>query len=105
MAGEPGRNQIALLDCYRSVAAVAVLLFHLTYNGTAIGGKVEAAISFDPLANWTRHGNFGVEFFFLISGFAIFLMAEDSAGAFARRRCVVFAADGSFMRGHVSIRH
>ena len=86
--GESWRDRIALLDCYRLVAAVAVLLFHLTYNGMTIDGKVEAPITFDPLADWTCYGSFGVEFFFLISGFAIFVMAESSSGAFARRRFV-----------------
>jgi peptidoglycan/LPS O-acetylase OafA/YrhL len=88
MAGDPGRDRIALLDCYRVIAAVTVLLFHLTYNGLRPGGKVEAAITFGSVSDWTRYGSFGVQFFFLISGFAIFFIAEDSAGAFARRRFV-----------------
>ena len=68
-------ERIALLDCYRFLAAVAVLFFHLTYNGTGIG-KLEADIGFARCDSWTFHGSFGVQFFFLISGFSIFLMKK-----------------------------
>jgi len=84
---QQGQQHIALLDIYRILAALSVMFFHLTFNGLR-NGKLNAAIDFAPLSHWTEYGNFGVQFFFLISGLVIFLTPSDSAGTFMRKRLV-----------------
>lgn len=84
---QQGEQHIAPLDIYRILAALSVVFFHLTFNGLR-NGKLNAAIDFAPLSDWTQHGNFGVQFFFLISGLVIFLTPSDRAGAFVRKRLV-----------------
>jgi len=84
---QQGQQHIALLDIYRILAALSVMFFHLTFNGLR-NGKLNAAIDFAPLSHWTEYENFGVQFFFLISGLVIFLTPSDSAGTFMRKRLV-----------------
>ncbi len=57
------------LDALRFVAAVAVVLYHLTYSNT-----VQAA--FPEVDGVTRFGYMGVDLFFIISGFVILWSAQ-----------------------------
>ncbi len=62
-----GSERLRELDSLRGVAAIAVVLFHLTYMH-----QPQMAVVHVP---W---GHFGVELFFVISGFVIFLTVERS---------------------------
>jgi len=61
------RERIFELDVLRGLAALSVLLFHYTRKYADIYGHAN-----DPLFLWS-HGHYGVHFFFLISGFVIFM--------------------------------
>lgn len=59
-------SRIRELDALRGIAAIAVLLFHLT-----------ALYDFHHAAYWrVTWGHYGVELFFIISGFVIFMTLE-----------------------------
>jgi peptidoglycan/LPS O-acetylase OafA/YrhL len=79
------KERLPALDLLRFVAAAMVLLFHYTFRGgvdaTFIG------TSFPELDGFTRYGSFGVNLFFIISGFVI-LLTVDAGG----RRPAHFAA-------------
>ena len=57
------RGRLVELDALRGIAAVVVVLYHLTYWNDAAG---QAPFS----VFW---GHYGVELFFIISGFVIFM--------------------------------
>jgi len=59
------------LDALRFLAALAVVLFHYTYKGELYTG-----LRPEPLSQVTRYGGFGVDLFFVISGFVILGSAE-----------------------------
>ena len=59
----------SLLDLYRFVAAVMVVIYHYAFNGVA-GGKVQSITHVEP--SITMYGYLGVELFFMISGFVIY---------------------------------
>lgn len=67
----PGR--IKSLQAGRGIAALAVAGFHL--NGLLPGSTI---------AQWFAHGNAGVDFFFVLSGFIIFYAHEKDVGQPAR---------------------
>ncbi len=74
------------LDLLRFVAAVAVVLFHLSFLGERSGASPSA---FPTLAHATKYGYLGVDFFFILSGFVILMSAKGrSAVSFARARVV-----------------
>jgi len=61
------------LDLLRFVAALAVVLYHYTYAGHRFGSQ---AIDYPGWWNSvSRYGYLGVELFFLISGFVVFMSA------------------------------
>jgi exopolysaccharide production protein ExoZ len=72
----------------RGLAAVLVVIHHATQNGTRLPGK--------PTFSWLDHGSFGVDIFFPISGFVIYLsttimMRKSSGnmiGKFVERRLI-----------------
>lgn len=63
------------LDCLRGLAALAVVLFHFTY-GYDFGLKIMSDDKF-----YFRYGNLGVQLFFLISGFVIFMTLDKTKNA------------------------
>ncbi|MDP3679575.1 MAG: acyltransferase [Flavobacterium sp.] len=63
------------LDCLRGLAALAVVLFHFTY-GYDFGLKIMSEDKF-----YFRYGNLGVQLFFLISGFVIFMTLDKTKKA------------------------
>ena len=63
------------LDCLRGLAALAVVLFHFTY-GYDFGLRI---ISEDKF--YFKYGNLGVQLFFLISGFVIFMTLDKTKKA------------------------
>ena len=67
-------DRLAGLDLLRLAAALAVLLFHFGYRGTA--GQGLAQVAFPELAGLARCGFLGVDLFFIISGFVIAASAQ-----------------------------
>jgi len=76
------KQHLSILDVLRAVAALAVCLFHFNYRN---GGSLSAAL---------EYGHYGVEVFFVISGFVIPLAMSWSgfryrdAGNFLLRRMI-----------------
>jgi peptidoglycan/LPS O-acetylase OafA/YrhL len=64
------------LDALRGVAALAVVLYHYTYGYSQVVGKHRPGL--DLVAT---DGHFGVNLFFIISGFVILMTLERSAKA------------------------
>ena len=74
VAGSPPRRVLEL-DALRGLAALSVAIFHCTdHYGREIGHTVPPAFGFPA-------GNYGVELFFLISGFVIFMTLERTRSA------------------------
>src|SRR5690348_9141450 len=67
------RNRIKGLDALRGVAACSVLVFHYTTNYQRVYGHHGAMPFSFP------YGPFGVQLFFLISGFVIFMTLEKTS--------------------------
>lgn len=67
-------KRLELLDYTRFFSAIAVVLFHYTYNGIA-NGKVQSISHIPELIVFTQYGFFGVQLFFMISGYVIFYSA------------------------------
>ena len=68
-------KRIQELDCLRGIAAFVVLLFHYTAKFRSEFGHTFSEV-FD-----VRFGHYGVQLFFIISGFVIFLTIERSEKA------------------------
>lgn len=68
-------RRLAILDYSRFIAALMVVFYHYTFNGMT-NGKV-TSITFDTaITDFTKYGYLGVELFFMISGYVIFLSAN-----------------------------
>ncbi|ASU36770.1 acyltransferase family protein [Mucilaginibacter xinganensis] len=82
---KPG-NRIKLLDGFRAIAIMAVLLFHFfsRYAGSP------SLYPYNNKYNFFSYGFMGVHFFFLISGFVIFFTLEKTATfpAFWKKRLI-----------------
>jgi peptidoglycan/LPS O-acetylase OafA/YrhL len=72
------------LDVLRGLAAVSVVMFHYTTKY-----REEFGHSFNKKYDWD-YGHYGVQLFFIISGFVIFLTIQNvkSLGEFARKRVI-----------------
>jgi peptidoglycan/LPS O-acetylase OafA/YrhL len=79
---DPNASRIEGLDLLRLLAVVAVMLFHFAFRGAAADGLTE--VSLPSLIPFAKFGHFGVDVFFVISGFVISQSAE-------RRSAVEFA--------------
>lgn len=73
-------SRLQLLDYGRFAAAIAVMLFHYTFNGT-VNGKITSLTHIPELISITKYGYLGVEFFFMISGYVIFYSAKHRNAA------------------------
>jgi peptidoglycan/LPS O-acetylase OafA/YrhL len=81
-------KRIALIDYARFIAAMAVVIYHYTLIGMSSGKVTTFEIS-EPLAAIARYGLFGVELFFMISGYVIFYSARNrKASEFAVSRAL-----------------
>ncbi|WHR58400.1 acyltransferase family protein [Acinetobacter haemolyticus] len=77
--------RLALLDYARFFAALSVVFFHYFYNGIT-NGKV-TSIEKTWVADAASYGHFGVQFFFIISGYVIFFSIKNkSATSFMKSR-------------------
>jgi peptidoglycan/LPS O-acetylase OafA/YrhL len=81
-SASPGR--LYGLDALRGLAATAVMLFHYNLWYREVGGGRETPF----LTTVFLHGQFGVELFFIVSGFVIFMTLERTGtlSAFASVR-------------------
>ena len=63
------QDRVPVLDLLRLLAALAVVLFHYAFRGAAADGFTKVSLPLlEPVA---KYGSFGVELFFVISGFVI----------------------------------
>jgi peptidoglycan/LPS O-acetylase OafA/YrhL len=74
--GAASRRRLRGLDALRGVAALAVCLFHYTYSFPRITGR-----PFD-VGFVASAGHYGVDLFFILSGFVIFMTLENSQRAY-----------------------
>lgn len=78
-------QRLALLDYARFFAALSVVLFHYFYNGITNGKVVTVEKTW--LSDIASYGHFGVQFFFIISGYVIFFSLKNkSATSFMKSR-------------------
>jgi peptidoglycan/LPS O-acetylase OafA/YrhL len=82
-AGSPatvpaGRERLPALDLLRFVAAVMVVLFHYTFRGAA--DHLYTSATYPEVDAITRYGSYGVNLFFVISGFVILLTVDAGGG-------------------------
>jgi peptidoglycan/LPS O-acetylase OafA/YrhL len=70
---KPRANEIDLL---RFLAAMAVVLFHYTFRGYVAHSS---SMPYPPLDAVTKYGSYGVQLFFLISGFVILMSASSGS--------------------------
>lgn len=81
-------KRLEVLDYGRFFAAMAVLLFHYTFNGI-YNGSISSLHSFPAISEFTKYGYLGVDLFFMISGYVIFLSAQNKTpGQFIQSRLV-----------------
>ncbi|MEJ8801334.1 acyltransferase family protein [Pontibacter sp. H249] len=79
-------KRLELLDYGRFFAALCVVLFHYTYDGIE-NGKITSISLNEELSEITKYGYFGVQLFFMISGYVIFYSARNrTASQFAVSR-------------------
>ena len=64
-------NRLALLDYARFFAALSVFFYHYFFNGIH-NGKV-VSVEHTDFAQYLSYGHYGVQFFFIISGYVIFI--------------------------------
>lgn len=81
-------KRLELLDYGRFIAALAVMAFHYLFNGIQ-NGKLSSLTHIAGLVDIAKYGQFGVEFFFMISGYVIFFSARGKTpGEFGVSRAV-----------------
>lgn len=71
------QNRIQVIDAFRALAILSVMAFHLLYyvNNSPGEFRVDTPVA---LSAFARYGYLGVEFFFIISGFVIFMTLRRS---------------------------
>ncbi|MGJ7581379.1 acyltransferase family protein [Variovorax sp. RHLX14] len=67
--------RLPILDYLRFLAAMAVVSFHYFFNGIE-NGKVSSINHVSSVIAWAKYGYLGVDLFFLISGYVIFISAS-----------------------------
>jgi len=68
------KNRLYILDFSRFLAALAVVLFHYLFLTTVDNGHT--LIAFTEYSYLGQYGYLGVQFFFMISGFVVFMSAQ-----------------------------
>lgn len=67
------------IDLLRFLAALAVVLYHYTFRGFAEGGY--SPVEYPVLGEVFKYGSYGVQLFFIISGFVILMTATKRGAA------------------------
>ena len=83
------KSRIAILDGFRALAILSVILFHFFTRWTIPANEV-SLYPYDGKYDYFKYGQYGVQFFFIISGFVIFFSLENTTGfgAFWKKRCI-----------------
>lgn len=76
LAEPHAKHRLKTLDAFRGIAILAVLLFHFTYRWGPLWPDHRDFYGFTVNHDWFAQGRRGVEFFFIISGFVIFMTLE-----------------------------
>lgn len=71
------KNRVYQLDLFRFIAALAVVLYHYTYRLYYKSPSV--SYQFEEIESISKYGFMGVDFFFIISGFVIFLSVKHGS--------------------------
>lgn len=92
MATGSATDRLDELDGLRAIAAYAVLIYHYTYCWTP-AGHADNLVAFGDVLSWIPFasvGFMGVQFFFIISGFVIFLTLNrcDALSVFLIQRII-----------------
>jgi len=77
-AAPAGRERLPALDLLRFIAALMVVLFHYTFRGAA--DHLFTTATYPEVDAITRYGSYGVNLFFVISGFVILLTVDAGGG-------------------------
>jgi peptidoglycan/LPS O-acetylase OafA/YrhL len=79
-------KRIGILDGFRAIAIIAVVLFHYYYRFGGMDGSGDF-YQYDIIPLF-QHGHFGVQLFFMVSGFVIYQSLEKSTTglSFLRKR-------------------
>lgn len=64
------------IDLFRFIAALMVVLFHYTFRGFIVNSSI---VAFPFLGFIFKYGYLGVDLFFMISGFVIYMSIENSS--------------------------
>jgi peptidoglycan/LPS O-acetylase OafA/YrhL len=83
-------GRLVVLDGFRCIAILSVLLFHYCYRFTAAIDMDKDYLPRYGFGQFFSHGFYGVQFFFVISGFVIFqtLSRTQSPYKFAGKRAI-----------------
>ncbi len=93
-SGPPAQERIQALDAFRALAILGVLLFHFLYRWAPPLSATDV-YGFRSSYPFVRFGYLGVEFFFIISGFVIYLTLDrctSVAQFFVRRFARLYPA-------------
>jgi peptidoglycan/LPS O-acetylase OafA/YrhL len=71
------RNRIEILDGFRAIAILGVMFFHFFSRWTTPIHETNI-YPYNQDFNFFSHGNLGVQFFFIISGFVIYFTLENT---------------------------
>jgi peptidoglycan/LPS O-acetylase OafA/YrhL len=71
------KTRVNEIDLLRFIAALAVVLFHLSFRGYAADDM--SILPFQPFVSFSKYGYLGVDLFFLISGFVILMTAASGS--------------------------
>jgi len=71
------KDRVTEIDLLRIIAALAVVFFHYTFRGYAGGGM--SIMPYPLLAPIAKYGYFGVDLFFMLSGFVILMTASNGS--------------------------
>ena len=67
------------IDLLRFLAALAVVIYHYTFRGFAEGGY--SPVEYPVIGDFFKYGLYGVQLFFIISGFVILMTASKRGAA------------------------
>ena len=71
------RDRVTEIDLLRIIAALAVVFFHYTFRGYAAGDL--SIMPYPLLAPIAKYGYYGVDLFFMLSGFVILMTASNGS--------------------------